>query len=71
MKMPAWQADMQIKQSERKVVDALAMYAAAFAEADEVTRDLSAARMREMIRGSRELREAFSVPVTAPREDAA
>jgi len=56
---PLWKTQMQISQAERKLTDALVMYADAIGPADDQARDLSAARMKEMIRGSKVLRRVF------------
>jgi len=56
---PLWKMEMQLSQAERKLTDALVMYADAVGPVDDVARDLSAARMKEMIRGSQVLRRVF------------
>jgi hypothetical protein len=66
--MPGWLKMMRLKQAERKLVDALGMYAAAYADAEEVDRSLSAARMQEMVRGTDALRRAFDTKAVAPRD---
>jgi hypothetical protein len=68
MAKPApWNADMQLIMAERKLTDALAMYAEAYRLSDGMAQGLSAARMQEMVRGKSVLRGVFS-PMVAPKE---
>lgn len=67
-KTPSWQTDMQLSQAERKLTDALAMYAEAYRLSDGQAQDLSAGRMQEMVRGKSVLRGVFG-PLVAPDEE--
>lgn len=54
--------ELALAMAERKLTDALAMYAEAWAKVDVQAKDLSSARMQEMVRGKASLRHLFLAP---------
>lgn len=52
---------VQLRLAERKLADAAGMYARAWDAATDQDRDLSQARMIEMVRGNPALRRAFGI----------